>query len=87
MSISSLSKARLIAALMIAGIHAAGLRADSDFDDPEQIRALSIIKGPPLVDPRKPSRGKDPGRRRGRPYAGPPATAVAEPCCARPRFA
>src|SRR5271170_3828231 len=36
----------------IAGIHAAGLRADLDFDDPEQIRALSIIKGPPPVDPR-----------------------------------
>src|ERR1700688_4194294 len=29
----------------IAGIHSAGLRADSDFDDPEQIRALSIIAG------------------------------------------
>jgi uncharacterized protein GlcG (DUF336 family) len=41
----------------IAGIHAAGLRADSDFDDPEAIRALSIIKGPPPVDPRQP-RGK-----------------------------
>jgi uncharacterized protein GlcG (DUF336 family) len=38
---------------VIAGIHAAGLRADLDFDDPEQIRALSIIKGPPPVDPRK----------------------------------
>jgi len=37
----------------IAGIHAAGLRADLDFDDPEQIRALSIIKGPPPIDPRK----------------------------------
>ncbi len=36
----------------IAGIHAAGLTADLDFDDPEQIRALSIIKGPPPVDPR-----------------------------------
>jgi len=36
----------------IAGIHAAGLCADLDFDDPEQIRALSIIKGPPPVDPR-----------------------------------
>jgi uncharacterized protein GlcG (DUF336 family) len=37
----------------IAGIHAAGLRSDYDFHDPEQIRRLSIIKGPPLVDPRK----------------------------------
>ena len=39
----------------IAGIHAAGLRADSDFfDDPVLMRALSIHKTPPLVDPRKP---------------------------------
>jgi uncharacterized protein GlcG (DUF336 family) len=37
----------------IAGIHAAGLRADLDFHDPEQIRALSIIPGPAPVDPRK----------------------------------
>jgi uncharacterized protein GlcG (DUF336 family) len=37
----------------IAGIHAAGMRADIDFDDPEQIRTLSIIKGPAPVDPRK----------------------------------
>jgi uncharacterized protein GlcG (DUF336 family) len=37
----------------IAGIHAAGLRADADFTDPEDIRALSIIKGPPPVDPRR----------------------------------
>jgi uncharacterized protein GlcG (DUF336 family) len=41
----------------IAGIHAAGLRADLDFDDPEQIRALSIILGPPPVDPRKKAAG------------------------------
>jgi len=41
----------------IAGIHAAGLRADSDFfHDPEQMRALSIHKSPPLKDPRKPAR-------------------------------
>jgi uncharacterized protein GlcG (DUF336 family) len=39
----------------IAGIHAAGFCADADFHDPEQIRALSIIAGPPIVDPRKPS--------------------------------
>jgi len=47
----------------IAGIHAVGLRADSDFfDDPEQMRALSIHKSAPLVDPRKPQppRGKGP---------------------------
>jgi uncharacterized protein GlcG (DUF336 family) len=36
----------------IAGIHAARLRADSDFfDDPEAMRALSIHKSAPLVDP------------------------------------
>jgi uncharacterized protein GlcG (DUF336 family) len=41
----------------IAGIHAVGLRADSDFfHDPEQMRALSIHKSPPLKDPRKPAR-------------------------------
>jgi len=37
----------------IDGIHAAGLKADSDFDDPDEVRRLSIIKGPPLSDPRK----------------------------------
>ena len=44
----------------IAGIHAAGFCADSDFDDPELIRALSINAGPPITDPRKPAppRGK-----------------------------
>ncbi len=37
----------------IAGIHAAGLRADSDFfDDAELMRSLSIHKTAPLVDPR-----------------------------------
>jgi uncharacterized protein GlcG (DUF336 family) len=37
----------------IAGIHAAGLRADSDFfHDPEAMRNLSIHKSAPLVDPR-----------------------------------
>jgi uncharacterized protein GlcG (DUF336 family) len=41
----------------IAGIHAVGLRADSDFfHDPEQMRALSIHKSAPLKDPRKPAR-------------------------------
>jgi uncharacterized protein GlcG (DUF336 family) len=41
----------------IAGIHAVSLRADSDFfHDPEQMRALSIHKSPPLKDPRKPAR-------------------------------
>jgi len=37
----------------IAGIHAVGLKSDYDFDDPEQIRRLSILKAPPLTDPRK----------------------------------
>jgi uncharacterized protein GlcG (DUF336 family) len=37
----------------IAGIHAAGLRADSDFfGDPELMRSLSIHKTAPLADPR-----------------------------------
>ena len=37
----------------IAGIHAAKLCADSDFfDDPDLMRALSIHKSAPLVDPR-----------------------------------
>ncbi len=49
----------------IAGIHAAGYCADADFDDPEQIRALSIIAGPPLSDPRKPA----PARARGSRHA------------------
>ena len=41
----------------IAGIHAARLCADSDFfDDPDLMRALSIHKSAPLVDPR-PKRG------------------------------
>jgi uncharacterized protein GlcG (DUF336 family) len=40
----------------IAGIHAVGLFADSDFfDDPELMRALSIHKSEPLKDPRKPA--------------------------------
>jgi len=30
-----------------------GLKSDYDFDDPEQIRKLSIQKSPPLTDPRK----------------------------------
>ena len=43
----------------IAGIHAAGLRADSDFfDDPEAMRILSIHKSAPLVDPRPTAAGK-----------------------------
>jgi uncharacterized protein GlcG (DUF336 family) len=38
----------------IAGIHAARLRADSDFfDDPDAMRALSIHRSGPLVDPRR----------------------------------
>ena len=47
----------------IAGIHAVGLRADSDFfHDPEQMRALSIHKSAPLKDPRKPARAAAAGR-------------------------
>jgi uncharacterized protein GlcG (DUF336 family) len=43
----------------IAGIHAVGLRADSDFfHDPEQMRVLSIHKAAPLKDPRKPARSR-----------------------------
>jgi len=46
----------------IAGIHAAGLHADSDFfGDPEAMRALSIHKSPPLVDPRQ--KGEPRGKR------------------------
>ena len=44
----------------IAGIHAARLRADVDFfDDPEAMRALSIHKSAPPIDPRQkaPPRG------------------------------
>jgi uncharacterized protein GlcG (DUF336 family) len=38
----------------IAGIHAARLRADCDFfDDSDAMRALSIHKSAPLVDPRR----------------------------------
>jgi hypothetical protein len=37
----------------IAGIHAVGLKTDYDFDDPEEMRRLGILKGPPLKDPRK----------------------------------
>ena len=37
----------------IAGIHAAGLKSDYDFDDPETVRRLSILKAEPLKDPRK----------------------------------
>src|SRR5580698_1999832 len=43
----------------IAGIHAVGLRADSDFfGDPEAMRILSIHKSAPLVDPRPKAAGK-----------------------------
>ena len=51
----------------IAGIHAAGLCADSDFfHDPELMRALSIHRTPPLEDPRKPARASRKGARPGR---------------------
>ena len=65
----------------IAGIHAGGVRADSDFfHDPEQMRALSIHKSAPLKDPRKQARssGKTAraaaaGRNGGRNRPGPQA--------------
>jgi uncharacterized protein GlcG (DUF336 family) len=50
----------------IAGIHAVGLRSDYDFDAPEQIRTLGIIKGPPITDPRK----KEPPSRKPAPAKG-----------------
>jgi uncharacterized protein GlcG (DUF336 family) len=47
----------------IAGIHAVGFYADSDFfDDPEAMRVLSIHKTAPLKDPRKPARPARPAR-------------------------
>ena len=50
----------------IAGIHAVGLCADSDFfDDPELMRVLSIHKTPPLVDPRKPQSSSGAGHGNG----------------------
>jgi uncharacterized protein GlcG (DUF336 family) len=61
----------------IAGIHAVGLRADSDFfHDPEAMRVLSIHKTAPLKDPRKPARparahrnGRNGGKNRPGPHA------------------
>ncbi len=52
----------------VAGIHAAGYRADSDFfGDPELMRILSIHKSAPLVDPRPKAvpRGKRAGAGQG----------------------
>jgi uncharacterized protein GlcG (DUF336 family) len=50
-----------------AGIHAAKLRADSDFfDDPKLMRALSIHKLPPPVDPRPKVKSGTPVLRAGR---------------------
>ena len=37
----------------IEGIHAVELKADGDFNDPEQVRRLSILAAAPLTDPRK----------------------------------
>jgi hypothetical protein len=37
----------------IEGIHAVGLKSDYDFTDPDEVRRLSILKAPPLEDPRK----------------------------------
>jgi uncharacterized protein GlcG (DUF336 family) len=57
----------------IAGIHAAGLRADSDFfGDRDRMRALSIHKSA-LVDPRpasKPKPGAKAGAKAGRDHSG-----------------
>jgi uncharacterized protein GlcG (DUF336 family) len=51
----------------IAGIHAAKLRADSDFfEDPDVMRALSIHKSAPLVDPRPKAKSGTPVLRAGR---------------------
>ena len=51
----------------IAGIHAAKLHADSDFfDDPYLMRALSIHKSAPLIDPRSKTGSRGPGLRAGR---------------------
>ena len=51
----------------IAGIHAAKLRADSDFfGHPELMRKLSIHKSAPLVDPRRKAKSQSPGLRPGR---------------------
>lgn len=51
----------------IAGIHAAKLHADSDFfDDPDLMRALSIHKSAPLVDPRPKVKSRTPNLRAGR---------------------
>jgi uncharacterized protein GlcG (DUF336 family) len=51
----------------IAGIHAAKLCADSDFfDDPDLMRALSIHKSAPLVDPRPKVKAQPPRLRAGR---------------------
>jgi uncharacterized protein GlcG (DUF336 family) len=35
------------------GIHAVGLKTDWDFTDPDEVRRLSILKAPPLEDPRR----------------------------------
>jgi uncharacterized protein GlcG (DUF336 family) len=51
----------------IAGIHAAKLCADSDFfEDPDLMRALSIHKSGPLVDPRPKTKSQTPRLRAGR---------------------
>jgi uncharacterized protein GlcG (DUF336 family) len=50
----------------IAGIHAAKLCADSDFfDNPELMRALSIHKTAPLLDPRRKVKSRSSGFRAG----------------------
>ncbi len=80
----------------IAGIHAAGLRADSDFfGDRDRMRALSIHKSAALVDPRpasKPKPGAKAGAKAGRDHSGgndraggglckPPNPGLNHPCC------
>jgi uncharacterized protein GlcG (DUF336 family) len=61
----------------IAGIHAVGFRADSDFfDDLEMMRVLSIHKSAPLKDPRKPAKAASAhrnGRNGGKNRSGPQA--------------
>jgi uncharacterized protein GlcG (DUF336 family) len=56
----------------ISGIHAASLASDLDFDDPEDIRTLSIIKGPPPVDARRGAKAEKIAVKKGRGGNGKP---------------
>jgi uncharacterized protein GlcG (DUF336 family) len=70
----------------VAGIHAAGLRADSDFfHDAEAMRVLSIHKAPLPKDPRQPapaagkSAGRNGAKHRGAKHRSGPQTAKSGP--------